>query len=101
MTSAEQRKSIRQFAEDWKGRGYEKGESQPFWMALLRSQQFKFEADKEISGASPGRDITVLQSTADCCGNCCPSGSQGQERCSLQGNSSAIDARQACHDDSG
>ncbi len=24
-----------EFAERWKGRGYERGESQPFWMDLL------------------------------------------------------------------
>ena len=48
MTSAEQRKSIRQFAEDWKDRGYEKGESQPFWMALLRTVFGISEPEKYI-----------------------------------------------------
>lgn len=37
MTDAEQRRAARKFAEDWKDRGYEKGECQPFWMALLRN----------------------------------------------------------------
>lgn len=36
MTDAQQRAAARQFAQDWQGRGYEKGESQPFWLALLR-----------------------------------------------------------------
>ncbi len=26
----------RKFAEEWKGRGYEKGESQIFWISLLQ-----------------------------------------------------------------
>lgn len=35
MTDAQQRAAAKKFAEDWKGKGYEKGESQKFWMALL------------------------------------------------------------------
>jgi len=37
MTDVEQRKAATKFSEEWKGRGYEKGESQPFWLTLLRS----------------------------------------------------------------
>ena len=37
MTDAQQRNAAKQFAADWNGKGYEKGESQPFWMALLRN----------------------------------------------------------------
>lgn len=37
MTDAEQRAAAKQFVKDWSGRGYEKGESQPFWIALLRN----------------------------------------------------------------
>lgn len=29
--------AARQFADEWKGRGYEKGESQTFWLSLLRN----------------------------------------------------------------
>ena len=36
MTDREQRKAAKEFAEFWKGKGYEKGETQPFWMNLLR-----------------------------------------------------------------
>lgn len=36
MDDAQQRKAAREFAEYWKDRGYEKGESQPFWLSLLR-----------------------------------------------------------------
>ena len=28
--------AAKKFAEYWKGKGYEKGHSQPFWLALLR-----------------------------------------------------------------
>jgi hypothetical protein len=36
MTDAEQRTAAKKFAADWKGKGYEKGQSQPFWLSLLR-----------------------------------------------------------------
>lgn len=37
MTNAEQRKAAREFVQTWQGRGYEKGESQVFWLSLLRN----------------------------------------------------------------
>ncbi len=37
MTDKEQKKAAKEFAEYWKDRGYEKGESQPFWLELLGS----------------------------------------------------------------
>jgi len=36
MTDAQQRAAASRFAADWKGKGYEKGQSQPFWLSLLR-----------------------------------------------------------------
>ena len=36
MTEQQQRQAAKQFAEYWNGRGYERGESQPFWLSLLR-----------------------------------------------------------------
>lgn len=36
MTEAEQRKAAKAFSAYWKDKGYEKGESQPFWLSLLR-----------------------------------------------------------------
>ena len=36
MTDAQQRAAAKKFAADWKGKGYEKGQSQPFWLSLLR-----------------------------------------------------------------
>lgn len=36
MTDMEQKAAAKHFAEYWAGKGYEKGESQPFWLSLLR-----------------------------------------------------------------
>lgn len=35
MNDLQQRTAAKQFADYWEGKGYEKGESQPFWMSLL------------------------------------------------------------------
>ena len=35
MTDVQQRTAAKHFAEYWKGKGYEKGESQKFWLSLL------------------------------------------------------------------
>ena len=37
MTNARQRSAAKKFAAEWKGRGYEKGESHSFWLSLLRN----------------------------------------------------------------
>ncbi len=36
MRETEQKAAAKRFAEKWKGKGYEKGESQKFWLSLLR-----------------------------------------------------------------
>ena len=36
MTDIQQKAAAKQFVKDWSGRGYEKGDSQPFWLTLLR-----------------------------------------------------------------
>ena len=36
MTDAQQKAAAKKFASEWKGKGYEKGQSQPFWLSLLR-----------------------------------------------------------------
>lgn len=36
MADYNQRKSAKEFSEFWQGKGYEKGQSQAFWMSLLR-----------------------------------------------------------------
>ena len=51
MNEAERKKAAKAFAEYWKDKGYEKGESQPFWISMLRDvfgiehpeQYIKFE----------------------------------------------------------
>lgn len=35
MNDIDQKKAAKEFAERWKGKGYEKGESQKFWIDLL------------------------------------------------------------------
>lgn len=35
MTQTEQQRTARKFSQDWQGKGYEKGESQKFWLDLL------------------------------------------------------------------
>lgn len=37
MTDSQQRNAAREFAEHWRGKGYEKGESQLFWISLLKN----------------------------------------------------------------
>ncbi len=36
MTETERKKKVRAFVEYWKDKGYEKGQSQPFWLSFLR-----------------------------------------------------------------
>ena len=51
MTEIDRKKAAKAFSEYWKDKGYEKGESNPFWLALLRDifgvehpeQYIKFE----------------------------------------------------------
>ena len=37
MKDIEQRKAAKEFAERWKDKGYEKGESQKYWIDLLEN----------------------------------------------------------------
>ena len=53
MTFAEQKKAAKKFAEYWQGKGYEKGESQPFWLALLRDVFGVDEPEKWIKFEAP------------------------------------------------
>ena len=36
MKDTERRLAAKEFAEYWKDKGYERGETQPFWISLLR-----------------------------------------------------------------
>ncbi len=53
MTFSEQKKAAKKFAEYWQGKGYEKGESQPFWLALLRDVFGVAEPEKWIKFEAP------------------------------------------------
>ncbi len=39
MTQIQQQKAAREFAQRWKGKGYEKGDSQIFWSTLLTESE--------------------------------------------------------------
>lgn len=47
MNDVEQRKAAKEFSEFWQGKGYEKGQSQQFWMSLL-SNVFGIENQKNL-----------------------------------------------------
>lgn len=49
MEDAERRAAARQFAADWKGKGYEKGQSQSFWLMLLQRVYGITEPEKFIT----------------------------------------------------
>jgi len=53
MIYSEQKKAAKRFAEYWQGKGYEKGESQPFWLALLRDVFGVAEPEKWIRFEAP------------------------------------------------
>ena len=75
MTAAQQQQAAKNFAAYWKGKGYEKGESQPFWLSLLRdvygvehSEQFiQFEERVHldhtsfIDGTIPATHVLIEQ----------------------------------------
>ncbi len=58
MTNAEQREAARRFINTWRGKGYEKGDTQRFWMFLLSdvldmeyvAEKIEFEKEVTIDG---------------------------------------------------
>ena len=60
MNEAQRKKAAKDFAEYWKDKGYEKGESQSFWLSLLRDvlgvehpeQYIKFEDQVHLDHTS-------------------------------------------------
>ena len=48
ITETQQKAAAKAFVEYWKGKGYEKGESQPFWLSLLRDVFGVAEPEKYI-----------------------------------------------------
>ena len=49
MKDNEMRLAAKEFAAYWKDKGYEKGESQPFWLSLLRDVLGVSEPEKFIT----------------------------------------------------
>lgn len=49
MTDKEQKNAAKKFADYWNDKGYEKGESQPFWLSLLRDVYGVPEPEKFIT----------------------------------------------------
>ena len=75
MKEAEQRKAAEEFVAYWKGKGYEKGQSQPFWLSLLRDvygvekpeefisfeDQVKLDHTSFIDGNIPSTHVLIEQ----------------------------------------
>lgn len=75
MKDTERRAAAKAFAEYWKDRGYEKGESQPFWLSLLRDvlgveapekfitfeEQVRLDHTSFIDGFIPATHVLIEQ----------------------------------------
>ena len=75
MTETERRNSAKAFSEYWKDRGYEKGESQPFWLSLIRDvlgvespekfitfeEQVRLDHTSFIDGIIPSTHVLIEQ----------------------------------------
>ena len=59
MDDKEQKRAAQKFVEFWKGKGYEKGQTQAFWLSLLREVFGVKEPEKVISF----EDQVVLKNT--------------------------------------
>lgn len=79
MTEAQQQKAARTFADYWKDKGYEKGESQKFWLSLLRDvygvehpeqfiefeEQVHLDHTSFIDGYIPATRVLIEQKALD------------------------------------
>ena len=79
MTQVEQQKAAKKFSKDWKGKGYEKGESQKFWLDLLCNvygvldfsdfisfeDQVKLDHTSFIDGYIPSTKVLIEQKSVD------------------------------------
>lgn len=79
MQNTQQKEAIRKFVETWKGRGYEKGESQTFWLQLLHDvlgvedpySIISFESQVKLSHTSfidayiPSTKVMIEQKSID------------------------------------
>ncbi len=79
MTEAQRRSAAKQFAAEWAGKGYEKGQSQPFWLSLLRDvygvehpeqfitfeDQIMLDHASFIDGFIPSTHVLIEQKSVD------------------------------------
>lgn len=79
MKDTEIRQNAKAFAEYWKDKGYEKGESQPFWLSLLRDvlgvaepekfiqfeEQVMIDHTSFIDGHIPATHVLIEQKSRD------------------------------------
>lgn len=79
MTDAQQRVAAKKFAADWKDKGYEKGQSQTFWLTLLSEvlgvsdvgsfiifeEQVKLDHTSFIDGIIPSTHVLIEQKSID------------------------------------
>ncbi len=79
MKDTEQRAAAKRFAEHWKDRGYEKGDSQSFWLSLLRDvlgvehpedhisfeEQVKLDHTSFIDGFIASTKVMIEQKSKD------------------------------------
>ncbi len=79
LSQSEQQKVAKKFAEEWKGKGYEKGESQKFWLDLLCNvfgiknfsdfisfeDQVKLDHTSFIDGYIPSTKVLIEQKSLD------------------------------------
>lgn len=56
-TNTTQKQAAKQFVRDWSGRGYEKGETSRFWIALLQNVFGILDATKFIEFELPVKTI--------------------------------------------
>lgn len=79
LMQREQRKRAKEFAKKWEGKGYEKGQSQPFWLSLLQDvygvesvtdyirfeDQVKLDHTSFIDGYIPSTHVLIEQKSKD------------------------------------
>lgn len=79
LTQREQRKRAKELAKKWEGKGYEKGQSQPFWLSLLQDvygvssptdyirfeDQVKLDHTSFIDGYIPSTHVLIEQKSID------------------------------------
>lgn len=79
LTQREQRKRAKEFAKKWEGKGYEKGETQKFWLSLLGEvygvecpsevidfeNQVKLKHTSFIDGYIPSTHVLIEQKSID------------------------------------